>query len=355
MKLRIPRRIKVEEEESSESESETPTDPETSSAQDPVKDKVPVVTTKAITVSVSNHLKLSWKCEIASASLLKVKIVFKVELDGREEHNKERNWKVNGWGANNRTFITEIALSLSANVSLMCISGIEYLCWIQNNIFPCYSKSSTSRSRFPLDSCWNFCQLMLDSFDPFNKSFRNFLKNLHCKIEHSKSILRRPLILFMCSDAVEWLVSHHVAAFCSFSASPLCLCFSRQFSSTCKLECFLEVLFRHIAGSQIAGFLFLKTFLPTANIYTHAAQRRVQPCCCCCFLHIASLRDVFFIILKIHRGISLIEIRSLANLLECSSSFAGELREDKKGRITMRAASRTTRWNNHNNCKSGTF
>ena len=61
MKLRIPRRIKVEE-ESSESESETPADIDSSSAQDQVKDKeiVPVVTlrpespkpeSKVITVS----------------------------------------------------------------------------------------------------------------------------------------------------------------------------------------------------------------------------------------------------------------------------------------------------------------
>lgn len=49
MKLRIPRRIKVEE-ESSDSESESAPE-ENTEAQEPVKDKVPVVTTKSLTVS----------------------------------------------------------------------------------------------------------------------------------------------------------------------------------------------------------------------------------------------------------------------------------------------------------------
>lgn len=51
MKLRIPRRIKVEEESSeSESEAAAATIASSSSApQDPAKDKVPVVTTKATT------------------------------------------------------------------------------------------------------------------------------------------------------------------------------------------------------------------------------------------------------------------------------------------------------------------
>lgn len=52
MKLRITRRIKVEE-DSSESEGETPADLDASNVQEEVKDKVPAVTSKTLTVSAS--------------------------------------------------------------------------------------------------------------------------------------------------------------------------------------------------------------------------------------------------------------------------------------------------------------
>lgn len=53
MKLRIPRRIKVEE-DSSESESENPADLDEAKVQEEeVKDKMPAVTSKTLTVSAS--------------------------------------------------------------------------------------------------------------------------------------------------------------------------------------------------------------------------------------------------------------------------------------------------------------
>lgn len=76
MKLRIPRRIKVEE-DSSESESETPADPEASKVQEEVKDTVPAVTSKTLTVGACNTCDISWN--YIRDDELKIEIVFKVE------------------------------------------------------------------------------------------------------------------------------------------------------------------------------------------------------------------------------------------------------------------------------------
>lgn len=67
MKLRIPRRIKVEE-DSSESEAEAPAPAESSSVPDQVKDKAPVATSKVISVSCNQQRNIPENCEITRES-----------------------------------------------------------------------------------------------------------------------------------------------------------------------------------------------------------------------------------------------------------------------------------------------
>lgn len=92
MKLRIPRRIKVEEESSdSDNEEAAATTSTEGSVQDQTKDKVPAVTSKAATVS---PITINKSDEIAS---LRVETVFKVELVREEVNTQQRALMERQW------------------------------------------------------------------------------------------------------------------------------------------------------------------------------------------------------------------------------------------------------------------
>lgn len=104
------------------------------------------------------------------------------------------------------------------------------------------------------------------------------------------NLLKRPLILLAAASAVEWLLTSWRTRWCRFVVPE-----TFQFSSTCKLECFLEVSAEfHQFHSSLS---FIERFLVANYLHTTPDAR-------------------LFVISKMYRGIALIETcRMLASLI----------------------------------------